>query len=268
MRNKTYYYHDMLNDDFAATKITSITIDENYKYINKNIFYRIGETIIRCIAFPIILIILKLSYILKIKNRKVLKQARKTGYFLYGNHTNYLLDAYAPSIIARYRRAHIIVNPDAVSIKGLSTIVKMLGAIPIPTTRKGMKNYFYSIESLYQKKHVITIYPEAHIWPFYTDIRPFGNESFHYPYNLNAPCYSFTNIYKKRLVGKKPKVVTYVDGPFYPDMNLSKKEAISKLRNDIYNAMKDRVNSFKKYEYCKYIYVENPTLSNTKNTNL
>ena len=240
---KTYYYHDMKNDDFASTNIKAIQLPDGYKYIDKNIFYRIGETIIRWIAFPIIFLILKVTYLIRVKNRKVLKKAKGHGYFIYGNHTNYLLDAYNPSLVGFPKRAHIIVNPDAVSIKGLGTVVKMLGAVPIPTSLKGMKNFRKAITDLINMKHVVAIYPEAHIWPYYTDIRPFGTESFHYPSESGTPCFSFTNIYTKRKVGfiKFPKVVTYVDGPFYPDMSIAKPERIKKLRDEVYNAMKKRV---------------------------
>ena len=134
----------------------------------------------------------------------------------------------------------------------------MLGAVPIPSSIRGMGKYRKGIEKLIEMKHVIAIYPEAHIWPFYTDIRPFGTESFHYPIDLNVPCFSFTNIYIKRTLGiiKMPKVRTYIDGPFYPDINLDKKERIIKLRDEIYSAMKKRVNENPKYEYAKYIYVD------------
>ena len=76
---KTYYYHDMKNDDFASTNIKAIQLPDGYKYIDKNIFYRIGETIIRWIAFPIIFLILKVTYLIRVKNRKVLKKKQRTS---------------------------------------------------------------------------------------------------------------------------------------------------------------------------------------------
>lgn len=256
---KIYYYRDEQNDDFAATKIKTVKIPDDYKYINRNIFYRIGERFIRVLAFPLIFIILKIVYLIRYKNRKVLKKAKKQGFFVFGNHTNYLLDAYNPSVISFPKRAYIIVNPDAVSIKGIRTIVKMLGAVPIPATLKGMKRFQGSIAELIARKRVIAIYPEAHIWPYYTDIRYFGTQSFHYAVECKAPCFTYTNIYTQRKLKflKCPKVVTYIDGPFYPDETLSKKAAVEKLRNEIYGAMKKRVDENPKYNYCDYIFVDN-----------
>ena len=40
-----------------------------------------------------------------------------------------------------------------------------------------------------------------------------------YPVQLNAPCFTMTNIYEKRKCKfiKRPKVTSYINGPFYPD---------------------------------------------------
>ena len=263
---KTYYYHDEKNDDFASTNINRVVLPSTYKYIDNSLPYKCGETIIRTIAFPIIFIMLKSGYLIRYKNKKVLKEAKGKGYFIYGNHTNYLLDAYNPSIISFPKKAHIIVNADAVSITGLKTIVKMLGAVPLPSSFSGMKNYRESINTLIDKKRIVAIYPEAHIWPYYTDIRNFGTESFHYPVESNVPCYTFTSIYKKRYLPliKRPKVVTYIDGPFYSDSSLDKRERIKKLRDDIYWQMKKRVDENPKYNYCDYIYVNSDEETNKK----
>ncbi|MDD6290727.1 MAG: hypothetical protein PUA77_02895, partial [Lachnospiraceae bacterium] len=51
------------------------------------------------------------------------------------------------------------------------------------------------------------------------------------------PVFCFTNTYQKRRFGKKPRIVTYVDGPFYADKGLSGKEQKEKLRNQVYEAM-------------------------------
>ena len=51
---------------------------------------------------------------------------------------------------------------------------------------------------------------------------------------------SFTNTYQKRKHSKKPQIVTYVDGPFYPDAKLRGKEQKADLRNRVYEQMKER----------------------------
>lgn len=256
---KIIYYSDLLNDDFAGTKIKELKLKNNYKYIDRNIFYNILALILRIIVYPIVMPILKIRYLYRIKNRKVLKKAIKTGYFLYGNHTNYLLDAYLPTLINPLRKPFIVVSRDTTSIPGIKTIVRMLGAYPVPNTTKNMRSFRAGMKKLVKNRRVIAIYPEAHIWPFYNDIRPFSSVAMHYPYDLNVPSFSFTTIYKKRKFKliKRPKVEVYIDGPFYPNYNLDKKEALEDLKNQIYNSMKKRINQFPKYNYYEYRYKEN-----------
>lgn len=67
--------------------------------------------------------------------------------------------------------------------------------------------------------------------------------SFRYPIKQGVPAFCLTNTYQKRRYSKKPKMVTYIDGPFFPDETLSPKEKKKKLRDEIYNAMKNRAKS-------------------------
>ena len=46
----------------------------------------------------------------------------------------------------------------------------------------------------------VTIYPEAHIWPYYTGIRDYEAVSFGYPCYTNTPSFTITNCYQKRKV--------------------------------------------------------------------
>ena len=66
----------------------------------------------------------------------------------------------------------VISNPDAVSLPFLQTLVTMLGVIPIPNKFSGMRQFLSSVQQRYRENNVIAIFPEAHIWPFYTGIRP------------------------------------------------------------------------------------------------
>ena len=129
----------------------------------------------------------------------------------------------------------------------------MLGAIPIPGNKKAMKNFLDIIEKRISKKSSITIYPEAHIWPYYTKIRPFKSVSFKYPVKLDVPAYCITNTYQSYGKNKdKIKIVTYIDGPFFPDKNLTPKEQEQDLRNKVYEKMVERSKN-SNIEYIKYV---------------
>ncbi len=255
MKRKTYYYSDVLCDDFAGTKIKRKKLKSNYAYISKNHVVRFFEFVLyRVLATPIVFLMNKLFYREKIVGKEKLKKYRKTGYFLYGNHTHAPLDAYTPSVIAFPKKAYILVNPDATSVPVAGSMVKALGAMPVPDDIRLYKRFLDAIRTRAQNCDVITIYPEQHIWPYYTGIRPFRETSFKYPAETDKPVFVFTRTYKKRKRSTRPAQVVYVDGPFFPDIRLSVKENQKILRNAAYDAMLKR-SGLSDMSVHEYVYV-------------
>ena len=168
------------------------------------------------------------------------------------NHTQTFADTSIPSVPIFPKRNFFIVNPENVSMKILGNFVQLLGAIPIPTKRNAMKNFLKSIEKTINTNSSITIYPEAHIWPYYTKIRPFKAVSFKYPIQMNKPVFCMTNTYQK-FENNKIQIVTYIDGPFFSNKELSEKEQKQDLRNQVYNCMVERSKN-SNIEYIKYEY--------------
>ncbi len=250
---KTIYYNDELNEEFSEAKIEPRKIDGTYKYEHKNFLWNISAYLIQnIISVPIKFIYAKLKFGIKYIGKEKLKPYKNQGYFIYGNHTQPFADTFIITNTVFPKRNFLIVNPENVSMKGLGNFVQMFGAIPIPNDRSGMKNFLNSIKKKIQKGYSVTIYPEAHIWPYYTKIRPFKSVSFKYPIELNTPTFCVTNTYQKKKNGK-PKITTYVDGPFYPDDNIQNiQEKKQNLRDKVYNQMVERSKE-SNYEYIKYI---------------
>ena len=239
MEEKIIYYKDELNDEFSEAQIVPRKIDGSYKYVHKNPLWNLCAFLVQNIlSMPIKFLYVKIKFGIKYVGKKKLKEYKKTGYFIYGNHTQPFADTFIPSLANYPKRNYFIVNPENVSMKGLKTLSQMLGAIPIPCDKKGMEHFLETIEKNINKKHSITIYPEAHIWPYYTKIRPFKSVSFKYPVTLDKPSFCITNTYQS--YGKnndKVKIVSYIDGPFFPNKELTLNQAKQELRDQIYNAM-------------------------------
>lgn len=123
---------------------------------------------------------LKVKYGHRIVNKRCIKQAKKTGFFLYGNHTNAIADAFIPTMLNWLSGVHVIVHANNVSIPFLGRITPCLGAVSLSDDKAAMKNFNKEIEHLIEDKQCITIYPEAHIWSYYTKIRNFKDSSFRY----------------------------------------------------------------------------------------
>lgn len=252
--NQIIYYSDELNDEFSNAKIEPRIIDENYKYLHKNILWNFSSYIAQnVLSVPIKVLYSKIKLRIKYVGKEKIKQYKSQGYFIYSNHTQIFADTFITSNPIYPKRNFFIVNPENISMKGLQTIVEMLGAIPIPSNKKAMKNFLDSINNRIKKGYAITIFPEAHIWPYYTKIRPFKSVSFKYPIDLEVPTFCMTNTYQSYGEKKdKLKLVTYIDGPFFADDNLSNKEKRENLRNKVYNCMVERSKN-SNFEYIKYI---------------
>lgn len=253
---KTFYYTDPLNDDFAGTNIKQKPIDESYNFVRKGPLFRFFSFLVTfVIAIPILRLYLMFKHGFRVKNRKVLRKVRGQTFFLYGNHTH-VADSFIPQAgVLLSRKVLIIANPDVTSIKGIKTLVEMLGAIPLPDPSlnyEASKNFVNGLKYHVSKKRAIAIYPEAHIWPYYTGIRPFLSNSFIYPVNFNAPVIAMTTTYRARK-RHKPAITVTLSDVFYPNTNVSKKDARELLRNEVYDFMIKTANDPLNYKYYEYL---------------
>lgn len=254
------YFNDELNDEFSKAKIIPRKIDGRFKY-NKSAFWEFWSFLIQnVLSMPIKILYLKIKFNHKYIGTEKFKKYRKEGFFIYSNHTQAFSDTFTPSVAVYPKRNFLIVNPANISLKGTGWLVELLGAIPIPEGIEAYKNFLNRIKNRIDKGYSISIYPEAHIWPYYTKIRPFKDVSFKYPVQLNTPVFCITNTYQeekklKNKLKKKITMVSYIDGPFFPDNSLNKKEAQEKLRDEVYKKMCERSknNNVEKIIYKKVI---------------
>ena len=252
------YYTDEVHDDFAETHIEAKPLTKDFKYHSMNPLIVLRRFVIyRLIATPVGFLWMRVFRGIKYVNKKCTKGYKKQGCFIYGNHTGFVTDAFNPTVLAFPCAAKVMVTEDTTSIKGLRWLLVDAGALPIPSDLHLMTAFNAEIERAISKKSWVAIYPEAHIWPYYTGIRNFPAVSFRYPVRLGVPVFSYTVTFSKGKIFKLPKITVYVDGPFLPDKSLPLKQAQQKLRDEVYAAMKARADEFSTYKY-KYDYIYRP----------
>ena len=249
---RVIYYDDELNNEFSGSNVKAKQIKANYKYISKNPIYKFFSFIAyRIIATPIAFMYKWIKGV-RIENKQVLKKCKGKGYFVYANHTNRASDVLMPHIISFPTKTYTVVASENMNIPGIWGATKMLGALPLPSSLEGTRNFVNAMEKRVVQGHPVLIYPEAHIWPYYTGIRPYKSTSFRYPVKFQDPSYCYTTTYQHNGKKKKPKIVIYVDGPFYPDKSLDLKGQQEDLRNQIYNCMLERSKN-SNFEMIKYV---------------
>lgn len=251
MKKIQTYYYKSYNDDFVQSKNQDYKLKENYKWINDNIFYCIASKLMYYIAYIVGGFYCKFCLHVKVKNRKVLRKYKKRGYFIYGNHTQVIGDVFIPAYATNGKQIYTIISPANLGIPIIGRILPMLGALPKSDSIKDIKKLKKAIEKRIEQKKCVVIYPEAHVWPYYTKIRPFPETAFKFPVECNVPAFSMTTTYHKRKFSKKPQIIVYIDGPFVPNDKLTKKENVEQIYQQIYQVMKDK-SSNSTYEYIKY----------------
>lgn len=253
-KRRIVYYTDELNDDFAAThnKIQAREVKGDYRYRHdQNPFWRFGVFVLyRLLATPIAAAYMYIGRGLRVKGRRNLK-GLKGGYLLYGNHTQMGGDAFTPTMITFPKRANILVHPDIVSIPVARTLVRFMGAIPVPTDRSAARHMLHAMKTALSKGEVVTVYPEAHIWPWYNGIRHFSDASFAYPFLFRVPAVGFTVTHRRRRILRflPPAATVTIGKPIFPESCANKTE----MRDAVYAFMKETVEKEKSYAYVQYI---------------
>jgi len=252
-RNKIIYYKDELNDDFSGFDLTPKPLGKNYQYIHADRLFKIFELVFYyVIMIPVVYALEKVYCHQKFVNRSKLKQARKDGCFLISNHTQVQSDAYIGPLATFPKKCFIISNPNVLSIPGLRLGMQAYGVIPLGSNLDEKKKFLHCVESRITDGNAVIVYPEAHVWPYYTKIRPFDYQAFVYLAKTQKPMFVLTNCYKKRKFFKQPQIVTYIDGPFYPSSDLNAIDTAKELRDIAYETMCKRADKYSTYEYIKY----------------
>ncbi|MGN0329246.1 MAG: lysophospholipid acyltransferase family protein [Lachnospira sp.] len=251
MRKKIYY--TSYTDDVVKNSNQDYKLKPGYKWINNNIFFKIESVIIYGLALVVGYIYCKLVLHIHYKNRKVLKENKDKGYFIYANHTQPFGDVVIPAIGCIGKRIYVIVSQSNYGLPVIGPLLPQLGALPVPDSIGEFKKFKEGYITRINQKHPVVVYPEAHVWPYYNKIRPFELTSFRFPAELSVPAYAMTTTYQKRRFGKGVKTTVYFDGPFEADANLSIKENQKYLHDIVYDSMLERSthSTYSYYEYLK-----------------
>jgi len=257
-KEKRVFYYSSEEDDPIQTKEQErkekVLLPEGYEFIPKNPLVKLYSAgLFR--GFKVFARFYARFYLhMKIVGREKFKRARGKGYVIYANHTNPFHDAFSPALVAD-RRIFTIISPVNLKLPGIGKYLPMIGGIPLGTNDAEKKAMNEAVDKRLKQKKCLVIYPEAHVWPYYTGIRKFpaGDRSFKYATRNNLPIFTMTTTYHKSKVKgqERPDMIVYVDGPFYPDSKKSEDENRAELAKKAYDSL---VKNSKKstYEYFEY----------------
>lgn len=251
MQTRETKYYKTFSDEMVRSKNQNYRISDDYIWIRREPGYQFLSEIVYAATAIAGFFYCRFKLHLKIKNRKILRKYRNCGYFIFGNHTQPVGDVFIPTQVDAKKRAFALADQANMGIPAIGKLLPLMGALPVPEDISGLKKLRGAVLERIAQKHSVIIYPEAHVWPYYTKIRPFPLTSFHFPIESNALSFCMTVTYRKGKYGKKPEATVYIDGPFVPDNTLKSKERQKKLWNEIYACMNERSRN-NTYEYILY----------------
>ena len=251
---RVYVYTDELNDDFGGTVKRIKPLPAKYRYIRRNPLFRLFSCLIyRLVARPLAFCYVKIRFGQRFVNKKALR-GLKGGYFLFANHVTLVGDACMPQLLSLGRRNYVITGEQTSSLTPLLGLLNALGNIPLAESASGRVQMLRCVKKRIAEGASVTVYPEKHVWPYYTDIRPYHEECFHYAVMTKAPIVAMTTCFQKRRLLKTPRILSVIEGPFYPSKELARRDAAMELRDRVYEAMKvsaARYSTYAAYEYKK-----------------
>lgn len=154
----------------------------------------------------------KAVYKHKLVNKKLLNKFKFTGYFLYG------------------------VNQESSDI----TLARLTEYPKESDFVLSQNDFFKDDNSLFTKSRRRIYSGKSIVVMLDKEQSSNKNELFELPILLDVPAFSFTNVYKKRGSSKTPNIITYIDGPFYPNSNLSQEEQKEHLKEQIFECIIER----------------------------
>lgn len=247
---KTIYY-DSFADDLVRSSEQDIALPADYRFVRRGFWNRLADRLVLLGVRVFGFFYVRLWLMVRFYGRHRLWRYRRAGYFLYANHTQAVADPFITALACVGARPYGIVSAANFGIPVIGRLMPWMGALPVIPTLKGRQSLAEAVCEHIEQHHPVAIYPEAHVWNYYTHIRPFSAAAFGYPADTQVPCFAMTTVYRRPLWGKRPRIEVYIDGPFRAETGLPLREQRQRLCTTIRHALEMRATQ-SNYEYVRY----------------
>ncbi len=218
-------------------------IDENYQYIKKGkVFSFFSNLLYYGIAFPILTILNKIVYDLKIEGKENIKNLQ-TGAISVSNHV-LILDCTMIGLSFGLKKVYFTTREGSFKIPFIRKLIKLLRAIPISSNISHKEEFIKELDKAIQEGKIIHFYPEKALWPYYEKIRNFKNGAFNFAIRNNVPVIPIVITFRapkgiRKLFKRKKDVTVKILEPIkYTEEIENSREAIQKLKEKVHEIMK------------------------------
>lgn len=221
-------------------------IDENYDYIPNNTFFSIISNLLYYgIAFPILKLLTKIIYDLKIEGLENIREI-EGGAINVSNHV-LILDCAMIGLAYGNRKIYYTTQEDSFKIPFVRKLIKYLRAIPIPEGIKNRKNFIKSINNVLKSGNIVHFYPEASLRPYCKEIRKFKNGAFDFAVKNEVPVIPMVFKFRepegyRKIFKRKPDVTLKILKPIKVDIiGKNTKMCVEGLKSEVKNVMEEEL---------------------------
>lgn len=225
-------------------------VDERYRFVNRNIFFRLGSALLfYVIAIPLLDIVSRLFFGLKIIGKKNMRYL-KGGAVTVTNHVH-MLDSPMVACTLFPRKPFFATLKANFEIPVVRRLVRLLGGVPIPESPKALHAFMESMRVQLEKGRIVHFYPEASLWPWHDELRPFRNGAFHLAVKSGVPVLPMVFTFRQpgKLMSrlrKKPLVTLRIGAPEYPSQAGTERSRVLQMRSAVQEAMEAMLAADKK----------------------
>lgn len=252
---KVVIWDDEFHNEFVENNLDHPPVKENYVFHRENKFTSFFSNVVYFFLLkPVLSLYLYLSGT-RVIGRNNLKAVKDIGCYLYSNYVSFNDTYKIQALVVQNKRVDVIGYSDISKKKIKGKLAANFGYIPLPlkedlvNTEKMVKSLDYRV----MNKHDILIFPEAHMWPYYTHIRDFKWGSFAYPTRTMSPIVPIVTVFRSVWYSKKPKETIIIGKPIYPKMGFNAHQNKMFLYQECLNAMRKISDSYNQPEYIQYI---------------
>lgn len=216
---------------------------KNFTYLQKGILFSICSNLLYYgIAFPILKIVTKIVYDLKIEGKENIRNLKK-GAISVSNHV-LVLDCAMIGLAYGFKKIYYTTQEESFEIPFVRKLIKLLRAIPIPKSISHKKQFIQEIDYILQTGNGVHFYPEGVLQTYCEKIRNFKDGAFNFAINNNVPVVPMVFKFREpkgiRKIFKRKKDVTLVVlEPIIPNkMNSNKKQRVENLKQKVYEEIR------------------------------
>lgn len=195
---KRIRYYKTFQDDFVESADQSFALPEDYIWIRDGKGARLVRVVLCAVAYLFAAVYGKLCLHLSIVRNVDWREYRGSGAVVYGNHTQPVGDVFIPVLVCAPKRCYMVASPANLGIPVLGPLLPWMGALPIPGSPSKLPRFLRAVQQRLREKCCVVVYPEGHVWPYCTQIRPYPETSFDYAVKNHVPAFSMTTTYQAR----------------------------------------------------------------------